>query len=583
MTAERWEELVGRLLDGALSPEEHLELLGEVESRPDRRRQYEELLSLEPFLADLLRGDREGRGFVGLVEHGLRKGSDTAFLRRVVSKAQRRARWAPRRPAGSGGWRLGLAAAAALVTIVLAATLSSRPAAPSKGSPAAADAGPAAPPSVRERAREEREEAEARLAESERRLRQARQKADEAREDDLRRKAEEAFLAIAAERRAIEERLRVARERETAAAREAPAPPKAAEEPPPRAVTGAAAATLEGVAGEVHVLDPAGRRAAREGDALRVSQGLETAGPGSAAVLVFPDRTRVEVAAGTVLTGVTLAPGTTIGIRAGSVSARVSRQPAGRPFVFASPHGEAVVLGTTLRISVDPDPGTGMRLDVVEGKVRLKNLAGRTADVPGGHFAVAAAGTELRVESLLPDSLALELLRTKGALGINFGPEGSASPDGFLGDFGGLFDPKRGFGWQEPIVQVHQQLDMGRPLMTRNPKQAVPVKDLLKDTWIGAGWKDITQTWRMPVPNGKYLVSVVVGDPGWPQGPHHVWVEGAQVLDAVVTRAGEYVERSARVDVRDLELTLRVGGSGKDFDSTSDTMLCYLIVRKVER
>jgi len=79
----------------------------------------------------------------------------------------------------------------------------------------------------------------------------------------------------------------------------------------------------------------------------------------------------------------------------GTMAAEVTRQPAGRPLVILTPHAEARVLGTSLRLTVDPDPATGTRLEVLEGRVKLTRLSDRkTAEVPSGHSAVAAVGVE---------------------------------------------------------------------------------------------------------------------------------------------------------------------------------------------
>jgi hypothetical protein len=58
------------------------------------------------------------------------------------------------------------------------------------------------------------------------------------------------------------------------------------------------------------------------------------------------------------------------------------------------------VVGTTLRLYVDPDPKKGTRLEVEEGKVELKNLAGKTVYVESGHYAVAGVGVELVTRKL---------------------------------------------------------------------------------------------------------------------------------------------------------------------------------------
>jgi FecR-like protein len=99
----------------------------------------------------------------------------------------------------------------------------------------------------------------------------------------------------------------------------------------------------------------------------------------------------------------------------GRVFAEVAKQPKDQPMIFASPFGEAKVLGTTLRLLVDPTDKGSMRLEVEEGKVQLKNLAGRTVDVPSGHYAVAVAGGELATRTLPIQEILLLAVQGKRA------------------------------------------------------------------------------------------------------------------------------------------------------------------------
>ena len=86
----------------------------------------------------------------------------------------------------------------------------------------------------------------------------------------------------------------------------------------------------------------------------------------------------------------------------GRVSATVARQPEGQPFILSTPHGEARVLGTTLRLTVEAAPAGGLtRLEVVEGKVRLQRRDGKAVDVTSGHLAVAADGVDLSPRVIL--------------------------------------------------------------------------------------------------------------------------------------------------------------------------------------
>ncbi len=562
----RWARWLG---GEALPASEEGELLSALRGNDALREELVADLQFHRYLRASGRSERDADAFARAFLKSLASQEDaTRFLKRLESRID--AESAPRAPrrrraAWSASARfpwlpLILAAGVLLAFVFLFGLASSvRPA----GRPRLETARPKSIEKPVERKPVEIPRAQARKEAEERRAEEARTAAPAAQVGELRRKAEEAFAEIRRKREAEERRLAELRRSEEVEKRPAPAAP-----------TRVAVARLERIEGDVTL----GTAPAKAGDDFLAGQGLKT-GPGGFAAVAFMDGTRLEVKAETELPDLTALGGKRVRVARGEVRAVVSRQPKDQPMVFVTPSGEAQVLGTTLRLAVDQ----GTRLEVWEGRVRLRNVAGKSVTVDAGQFAVAAAGVELRAESLLPSSLALELLRTKGAVGVNFGPAGAASPDGFLLDSGELFDPKRGFGWVEPIVQVHQQLDVGRPLMTRTPKSAPTVKDPLRDAWLGAGWKDITQTWRMPVPNGKYLVSVCVGDRGWAQGPHHVWIEGLQAVDAVVTRAGDFVERNVRVEVKDLELTVRVGGSGKDFDGTSDTMICFMIVRKAER
>jgi ferric-dicitrate binding protein FerR (iron transport regulator) len=183
-----------------------------------------------------------------------------------------------------------------------------------------------------------------------------------------------------------------------------PAPPAAeAPAPPPRpaatpTTVAASVATIQTVERQVFALTPAGRVAARAGDAIAPGHGLETAD--GRAVVAFPDGTRVDLGPATRVRAFADRQGKEIDLRRGALDADVARQAAGRPMVVTTPHGEARVLGTQLRLVVD---GDRTRLEVREGKVRLTRADGKFAEVAAGAFAVAAAGVELRPRALPSD------------------------------------------------------------------------------------------------------------------------------------------------------------------------------------
>lgn len=129
-------------------------------------------------------------------------------------------------------------------------------------------------------------------------------------------------------------------------------------------------------------------------------------GPGQAvegaAVVLFPDGTRIETAAGAALRDFAEGPsGRSVFLAQGSLSAEVPPQPADRPFTVSTPAAEARVLGTSFRLSVEAGPKPSARLEVSEGKVRLRRAAdGKSVDVAAGQFAVAAPGAELAARPL---------------------------------------------------------------------------------------------------------------------------------------------------------------------------------------
>ncbi len=152
---------------------------------------------------------------------------------------------------------------------------------------------------------------------------------------------------------------------------------------------------VEAVAGRVLRISDGAAVPVRAGEALPSGGGLRCEGLGSGATLAWADGTCVELDAESLIDRI---EEKRIFLARGSLSARVAPQK--RPMVFETPQGEARVLGTTLRLSTHPKEGT--RLEVEEGKVELRNEAGRAVLVEAGRYAVAASGVELAAKPLDP-------------------------------------------------------------------------------------------------------------------------------------------------------------------------------------
>lgn len=159
--------------------------------------------------------------------------------------------------------------------------------------------------------------------------------------------------------------------------------------------TQVAVARVEEAAGQAFLVTKQGKTPVTPGWNLLPMQGLETGGGASRLVIRFPDKTWVELGPATELGEIKTESGKRLWVVKGTLQAQILPQPKDQPMIFATPHGEAKVLGTTLRFTVDPDSKKGTRLEVDEGKVEFKNGAGKTVLVESGHYAVAAEGADL--------------------------------------------------------------------------------------------------------------------------------------------------------------------------------------------
>lgn len=197
----------------------------------------------------------------------------------------------------------------------------------------------------------------------------------------------------------------------TAPAEPPPAPPEPPEPPPEkvREPVPAPAPVLEptrpaplltflSVEGQVFVLDASGRSPAQKGTGIFQGQGVVSAGPASRAALAYPDGTRLDLDGETWVREFidSRGGGKRVVLAQGTLSAEAARQPAERPMVFVTPHAEARVAGTALRLTLEP---ALTLLEVREGKVRLSR-EGRAVDVGAGQYAVAGPGQPLAARSM---------------------------------------------------------------------------------------------------------------------------------------------------------------------------------------
>jgi hypothetical protein len=137
-------------------------------------------------------------------------------------------------------------------------------------------------------------------------------------------------------------------------------------------------------------------------------------------------------------------------------------------------------------------------------------------------------------------------------------------------DSGEEYSVERGYGWAKPNVVARVSGARNQGWTGRSTLEDEPGRGLYTASSLR------TEIWMIDVPDGRYRVTVRVGDIAFAQGPHHVRVQDEQVIDQVMTAPGEYVERSAIVTVLGGRLLMSVGGGGGQqtaADGTTDTTI----------
>jgi hypothetical protein len=267
-------------------------------------------------------------------------------------------------------------------------------------------------------------------------------------------------------------------------------------------------------------------------------------------------------------------------VSVGEVASDIRPQPAGQPMIFATPHAEATIVGTKIRLSA---AGGGTTLDVEEGKVRFQRLSDRAAtDVAAGQ---SATSKDLKARISFPPEFT-----------VRFAPADAPKAAGVYLDSGLPFSASRGYGWDGSrdgqIVAGAKQPNgtdvvMGRQAVWKlDPANPQLKREDPRSASIAAGWGPHFETWKIELPNGRYLVSVCVGDATFEQGPHHVEVEGVQIVNRVMTKLPKtpHQELTKEVLVTDGELNMKVGGytaPQKSVDTSKDTLINFLAVKRV--
>jgi probable HAF family extracellular repeat protein len=139
---------------------------------------------------------------------------------------------------------------------------------------------------------------------------------------------------------------------------------------------------------------------------------------------------------------------------------------------------------------------------------------------------------------------------------VNFGPAGSPVPVGYRLDSGAVFGARGGglsYGW-----------NVDNSANTRDRNSAAS-PDQRYDTLVHLQKPGGAGTWEIAVPNGRYTVHAVSGDPDNTDSTYRITVEGVLAVSGTPTAGQHWVEGTVSVTVTDGRLTVTNGqGSSND-------------------
>jgi formylglycine-generating enzyme required for sulfatase activity len=159
----------------------------------------------------------------------------------------------------------------------------------------------------------------------------------------------------------------------------------------------ALAAEVVGLSGPVELVREAASVPAQVG--MRVLQGDELkTGAAGRANLRYPDGTTIELKEESNLALLKHERAKRLALKRGDIFADVAKQKPDESLTVVTPHGEATVVGTQLKLAVAKE---FTRLEVTQGKVRFVNLDNKYVYVESGNYAVAATGVELEVKPIV--------------------------------------------------------------------------------------------------------------------------------------------------------------------------------------
>lgn len=144
-----------------------------------------------------------------------------------------------------------------------------------------------------------------------------------------------------------------------------------------------------------------------------------------------------------------------------------------------------------------------------------------------------------------------------GVRAFNFTAANGLQPNGFINDIGAPFSADRGFGWRNDL--------------SRNTRLRKSDHDPLRAGFVFTRGKDI---WECEVPNGRWKVSVCLGDSEHPQPGQHLAINDQVIVANVETAAGTFHEAVETVDITGGRIIVTMGVS----KGGSNTCLNWIIL-----
>lgn len=152
---------------------------------------------------------------------------------------------------------------------------------------------------------------------------------------------------------------------------------------------------------------------------------------------------------------------------------------------------------------------------------------------------------------------------------VNFQPDDAATPAGFIKDSGKAYSRDRGYGWVEASSLDDAKLvplDISANARDRNRAGIVQELDTFLHLQYPSQVKNQTAVktsaaWQYDLPNGRYKVTVAVGDQANYDSKHTINIEGMNAIKQFQgSSSNEYRKSTVEVEVTDGQLTIDAMG-----------------------